>query len=92
MDLTIPVTGKEPAKGFDYRPYPVNAGSAPDWPCFRGLPPTPAWGDAPNPRIFMGFGADGPKKRAGCGVHPRSAKPSACLNRIGTQRNVRLRL
>ncbi len=49
-----------------------------------GLPPTPTWGDVPNPFFIMGFGADGPKKRAGCGVQPRSAKPRACLNRIGT--------
>ena len=32
-------------------------------PRFCGLPPTPAWGGAPNRLLFMGFGADGPKKR-----------------------------
>ena len=54
-------------------------------PRFCGLPPTPAWGDAPNRLFyFMGFGADGPKKRARYGVQPRSGKPKACINRIGT--------
>ncbi len=36
---------------------------------------------APNPLLIMGFGTDGPKKRVGRGVQPRSAKPRACLKR-----------
>ena len=35
------------------------------------------------------LGADGPKKGAGRGVQPRSAKPRACLNRTGTSINHR---
>ena len=86
INLMRRLSGHGRSPGYPHRPYPVNTGSAPDGPCFVGCRPHPLWAMPQTPLTLMGFGADGPKKRAGCGVHPRSAKPTACLNRIGTIR------
>ena len=64
---------RAPVLSIRDRPYPVNAGSA--------LLGRGSWAAAhtrlgrcpKSPFFFMGFGANGPKKGAGCGVQPRSA-------------------
>ena len=55
----------------------------------KGCRPYPLGAMPQTPLFIMGFGADGPKKRVGRGVQPRSAKPRACLNRIGTMVNIK---
>ncbi len=52
-------------------------------PC--GLPPTPAWGDAPNALLFYGVWGRWPQEAGGVrGATPRRAKPMARLDRTGT--------
>ncbi len=58
--------------GMERRPYPVNAGSAPDGPCFVGCRPHPLGAKPQTPLHLWGLGPMAPRRERGAGCNPAS--------------------